>query len=260
MDKNKVKLYFDRLGLNLDINNLKLDIELLNQIQFAHVTKIPYENLDIVHDKPLNLDTNSLFEKMIINDRGGYCFEINALYNWLLRELGYKTTNYMARYLRGETEIPMRRHRVIIVESDLIDGRIMCDAGIGERAPRYPLVLEEGLVQEQFGETYKFIKDDFYGWLLTDYYKGEWGEFFAFTEEVQLDKDYIMPSFYCEKHPDSKFNQMNIIAIKTLDGRKTISDMTFRIFSGDDVEETLITDNTMLHEILENHFNIKKLF
>lgn len=256
MNKEKVRLYFRRLGLDLDVDNLTLDIKLLNQIQYAHVANIAYENLDILKNVPLNLDNEKLFEKMIINKRGGYCFEINSLYNWLLQEIGFKTTNYMARYLRGEKDVPKRRHRVIIVESDLIDGRIMCDAGIGDRAPRYPLKLEEDLIQEQFNETYKFVKDDFYGWLLTDYHKGNWGAFFAFTEEVQLDIDYVMPSFYCEKHPDSPFNKTNIIAIKTSDGRKTISDMTFRIFSSDNVEERSIIDETMLKQILSEHFKI----
>ena len=251
---NKVQLYFNRIGLDSDIGNLTLDYELLKQIQYAHVTHIPYENLDILDNIPLNLDNEALFEKIIVNQRGGYCFEINSLYNWLLREIGFNTTSYMARYLRGENDIPMRRHRVIIVE--LEDKRIMCDAGIGDRAPRYPLILEERLIQAQFGETYKFVKDEFYGWLILDYHKGEWGSFFAFTEEVQVDKDYVMPSFFCEKHPDSPFNTKNIIAIKTADGRKTISDMAFRIFSGDNVSETEITDGAMLLRILIEHFGI----
>lgn len=257
MNKDKVQLYFNRIGLDLDIDNLILDTELLNQVQYAHVTNIPYENLDILNNIPLNLDNESLFDKMIINNRGGYCFEINSLYNWLLQEIGYKTTNYMARYIRGEKDIPMRRHRVIIVESDLIDGRIMCDAGIGDRAPRYPLRLEVNSIQNQFGESYKFVKDDFYGWLLMDYHKGEWTPFFAFTEEIQLDKDYVMPSFYCEKHPDSPFNKTNILSIKTANGRKTISDMTFRIFNGNDVTEDTIADQVMLDRILEEHFGIR---
>ena len=252
---NKVQLYFNRIGLDLDINNLTKDYELLKQIQYAHVTHIPYENLDILDGIPLNLENEALFEKIIVNQRGGYCFEINSLYNWLLQEIGFKTTSYMARYLRGENDIPMRRHRVIVVE--LGDKRIMCDAGIGDRAPRYPLILEEELIQEQFGETYKFVKDEFYGWVIKDYYKGECGSFFAFTEEVQIDKDYVMPSFYCEKHPDSPFNTKNIVAIKTPNGRKSINDMTFRISDGDDITETEITDKTMLNQIFAEHFGIK---
>ena len=76
--------------------------------------------------------------------RGGYCFELNCLFNWLLKELGYTTVSYMARYIRGETGTPIRRHRIIVAESPYTDGRVMCDVGIGDRAPRYALKLVEG--------------------------------------------------------------------------------------------------------------------
>lgn len=256
MNKDKIKKYFERLNLDIDIDNMILDYDLIKNLQYAHVTNIAYENFDILIDKPIDLDNDALFEKMINNNRGGYCFEINSLFNWLLSELGFKTTNYMARYLRGESETPMRRHRVIIVESESLDGKYMCDAGIGERAPRYPLKLQEELEQEQFGEIYKFVKDEFYGWMIVDYHNGEWSPFFAFTEEIQLDKDYVMPSFYCEKHPDSPFNKTNIFAVKTENGRKTINDKSFKIFSGDDVKETYIENFNMLKEILKDHFFI----
>ena len=257
MDKNKVNKYFQRLKLDRDIEKLTLDWELLKTLQYAHVTNIPYENIDILRNIPLNLDNDALFEKMIVNERGGYCFEINSLFNWLLNEIGFKTTNYMARYLRNEPGVPMRRHRVIIAESGDADGKIMCDAGIGDKAPRWPLILQYDAIQEQFGETYKFIQDDFYGWLLCDHHNGSWRPFFSFTEERQLDIDYVTPSFYCEKHPDSPFNKTNITAIKTSCGRKTISDMTFRVFTGEDVSEITIKDDTELREILLKHFNIK---
>ncbi|MCL2517860.1 MAG: arylamine N-acetyltransferase [Oscillospiraceae bacterium] len=257
MNKEKVVKYFKRLGLEQNLDDIKLDAELLKKIQFCHVMNIPYENIDIVNNIPINLDNDNLFEKMIVNNRGGYCFEINSLFDWFLRELGYKTSSFMARYLRGETQIPMRRHRVIAVTSDLINGRILCDAGVGERAPRFPLLIEEGVVQEQFGETYSFEKDEFLGWVLTDFYKGEWKPFFSFTEEKQLDIDYEMPSFYCEKHPDSIFNKKNIIAIKTPTGRKTINDKMFHIFEGNNVTEIIIENEEMSYEILNEHFFIK---
>ena len=257
MNKEKISKYFERINLKQDLDNIVLDLELLKKIQYSHVMNIPYENIDIANNIPLDLDNDKLFEKMIINNRGGYCFEINSLYNWLLCELGYKTTSYMSRYLRGELEIPMRRHRVIAVESDLISGRILCDAGVGERAPKHPLLIEEGIIQEQFGETYRFEKDEFFGWLLTDYHKGEWKPYYSFTEEPQLDIDYVMPSFYCEKHPDSPFNKKFMIEIKTPDGRKTLNDNVFHIFKSGNMDELVIDNDELLRNILREHFYIK---
>jgi arylamine N-acetyltransferase len=254
MDKNKIIKYFERIKLDLDPQNLTLDYDLLRKLQFAHVTTVPYENLDIIHGIPLSLEPDMLYHKIVECRRGGYCFELNGLFGWLIRELGYKTKDCMARYLRGETGIPMRRHRVIIAETP--DGRVLCDVGVGDRAARYALLLEKDLVQEQSGELYKLKYEPFFGWVLYDYHKGEWGRMFAFTEEEQLDIDYIMPSYYCENHPGSIFKAGNMLSIKTETGRKTISGMIYRVFDGDTVNETIIKNDNMLRSILSDVFGI----
>ncbi|MDD4774574.1 MAG: arylamine N-acetyltransferase, partial [Eubacteriales bacterium] len=64
-------------------------------------------------------------------------------------------------------------------------------------------------------------------------------------------------SFYCEKHPASIFNKGNIISLKTKTGRKTIAGMIFRVFDGDAVKVSEISDNDMLRRILCEHFGIK---
>jgi len=256
MDRQKVQAYLDRIGVSLDLNSFTPDYDLLCRLQYAHVTHVPYENLDPMRGVPLTLTPEALYEKIIVRRRGGYCFELNCLFNWLLEQLGYRTVSYMARYIRGEAGQPVRRHRIIVAESDFTDGRVMCDVGIGDRAPRHALRLVEGLRQEQFGETYMFERDPFYGWLLSDFHKGEWIRFFGFTEEVQLDIDYVMPSFWCEKHPDSIFHKSNIVSLKTDTGRKTIAGMLHRIFDGDSVTETEIKDEAELEVILGEVFGI----
>ncbi len=256
MDKQKITAYLDRIGLTLDLDSFTPDYELLCKLQYAHVTHVPYENLDLIHHIPLTLTPEAIYDKVVIRHRGGYCFELNCLFNWLLEQLGYRTVNYMARYIRGETGTPIRRHRIIVAESDYTDGKIMCDVGIGDRAPRYPLKLEVGTLQEQFGETYRLEKDDFYGWLISDFHKDEWVRFFGFTEEVQLDIDYVQPSFYCEAHPNSIFHKSNIVSIKTDTGRKTIAGMLHRVFDGDSVTEVEIKDDAELNSILRDVFGI----
>ena len=256
MNRQQAELYLERIGLDKSLVDHAPDAQLLSTLQYAHVTTVPYENLDILNNIPLKLDEESLFEKIVLNRRGGYCFELNALYCRLLEALGYKTLSCFARYLRGETELPMRRHRIIIVESPDLDGRYFTDTGIGERAPRLALKLEEGFTQEQFGEIYRFEKDDFLGWVLCDHYKGEWGRFISFTEEPQLEADYIGTSFYCEKHPDSPFILGNMLSIKTQTGRKTVSSDEFRIFDGQNVTAITVTSDEEMKEIFSTHFSI----
>lgn len=258
MDKFQAQKYIERLGLDISYASHVPDLTLLNALQYAHVTEVPYENLDILDNIPLKLDEDSLYKKIVENRRGGYCFEVNALLEYLLKALGYKTVNCFARYLRGENKIPMRRHRVIIAESDDLDCRYFVDAGIGERAPRLPLKLLAGVEQEQYGEVYRFEEDESLGWVLWDRHKGEWNRFMSFTEDNQVEEDYLTTSFYCEKHPDSPFNKGNMLSIKTANGRKTVSDNEFRVFDGGDVEVQIIRNKAELNKILAEHFGIMR--
>ena len=255
LTNQQIKATLTRIGLT-DVTDITPTPELLAKIQYAFCTTVPYENIDILRGIPLSLDEDRLYDKIVTRHRGGYCFEINGFLGMLLRSLGYDVTDYMARYLRGETEIPMRRHRVLGVTA--CDGtRWICDAGIGQSAFRYPLPFRAGAVSEQCGETYKVETDDFFGWVISDWHKGQWRRFYGFTEEPQLNIDYIMPSFWCEKHPDSPFTSSYMLSIKTATGRKTLDGNVFRIFDGDAVTEKCLSD-TESPTVLRDVFGIKE--
>lgn len=237
-----VKAYFHRIGLELP-EDLTPNSALLRQLHLAHCTTVPYENLDMIRGIPTSLEEDALFHKIVEEGRGGLCFELNGSFGNLLRALGYQVTDYAARYLRGESTLPMRRHRVLKVEAT--DGTWLCDVGIGEVCQREPVRLEEGLVQEQFGETYKLEKEEFLGWVLWDLYKGSWRKFYSFTEEPQLEVDYIAPNFYCEQHPESPFNKKEMFAVKTLEGRKTLDGNLYKEFCNGSVTAKELTDAQM---------------
>ena len=243
MNREKVERYFRRIGLSVP-ENIVPDPELLKKLHYAHCTTVPYENLDIIRKIPLSLETEGLYKKVVIEGKGGYCFELNGLFGWLLRELGYQVEEKAARYLRGESSIPMRRHRVLKVTAN--DGSVWCcDVGIGEVCPRYPVKMELGLEQVQFDECYRFEKDEFLGWVLRDLYKGEWRDFYSFTEEPQLPQDFIALSFYCEQHPDSPFINGEMFSLKTDTGRITLDCHTYKEFVNGTVSVKECSDEEM---------------
>ena len=247
--------YFRRIGLP-DDTPVTFTKDFLEKVQYQHVISVPYENLDILDRHPLSLEAEALYDKIVLRNRGGYCFELNALLKAFLSELGFQVNSYFARYLRGETSIPLRRHHVLSVKTE--DGVYVCDVGIGQTAPRYPLLLKEGLIQRQGAEAYKFEKDDQLGWVLWEMREGEWSRYFSFTEDVALDIDFIQPSFYCEMHPDSPFNKTIIAAIKTPNGRKAINDRAYKEFCGDEmvyIEENC--SDARLTELFRAHFGIE---
>ncbi len=251
---NKIKAFFERIGLPAD-TEIAYTYEFLKKVQYAAVTHIAYENLDILDGIEIRLDSDSVYDKIVNRKRGGYCFEVNGLLADMLREMGFKVSERFARYLRGEEGVPMRRHRVVIAECE--DVKYMCDIGIGQTAPRYPVRLCELTEQEQFGEIYRFERDGFLGWVLCDLHKGEWRRFFSFTDEDNCDVDFTAASFWCEHHPDSPFNKEPMLAIKTTDGRKSLDGRTYKVFAGDvltHIEENV--SDARFDEIVRNEFLI----
>lgn len=255
-----IKAYLERIGLAYDPERA-LDAGYLRDLQYAHCTTVPYENLDIVERIPLKLDAESLYDKIVTRGRGGYCFELNGAFGVLLSSIGWDVTEYLARYLRGETEIPMRRHRVLRVKCGSLS--YMCDVGVGQSAPREPLIIQEGLEQTQVSpdgsvkETYRFSRDDFLGWVLSDFHKGEWRRYFSFTTEPQLPIDFEMPSCWCEYSPDSPFTKKISLSLKTPNGRMTVDGNAFRIFEGDNVTETILSVDD-LETVIAERFGIRR--
>ena len=96
-----VKKYLERIGIG-DSVNLMPSYELLKLLQLSHLYSVPYENLDIIKGVPLCSDIQKVYEKVVLGRRGGWCFELNALFAKLLRELGFTTQNYLARFWRGD--------------------------------------------------------------------------------------------------------------------------------------------------------------
>ncbi len=250
-----VQKYLERIGLaNVEPERTHA---FLKAVQLAHVCTVPYENIDIIDGIPLSLDPEKLYEKIVLRHRGGYCFELNCLLEHMLRAVGFCTVSYFARFWRGETGTPLRRHRVIAVLLD--EKTYVVDVGIGSVAPRIPLLLEEGTVQEYFGEQYRFAREETFGWVLYEMRGGEWQRYFSFTEDAQLDLDFTAISYYCEKHPDSKFNKAYMVAMKTETGRKTLDGRCYKEFAGQElvrIEEDM--SDTRRDEVLRNEFAIVK--
>ena len=64
-------------------------LDYLTHLQEQHVLNIHFENLDILNKRPLSLEREDLFRKMILFKRGGVCYELNGLFYYMLNELGF---------------------------------------------------------------------------------------------------------------------------------------------------------------------------
>lgn len=236
---------------------IELDGETLKKLQIAHLKNIPYENLNILNHVPISLEPEALFNKMILKPRGGYCFELNGLYSNLLKSLGFEVINLAGRFINDSDAFQMRRHRVLKVITS--HGTYICDVGVRNESSRAALKLIDGLIQSDGISEYKFESHDFYGHILwqKEKYK-EWKILYAFTDEPQLDIDYVMPSFFCEKHPDSPFISFKKISIFTDKANITLVDNILKFYQDSKViKEVTFKKLEEVNYALENYFGIK---
>lgn len=254
LDKIQVKQYLQRIEYH---KPLFTDLSTLSGLQWAHITHIPYENLDILAGIPLSLNAKDLFLKMIVRKRGGYCFELQGLYGELLKSCGFSVTQYSARFMDEPGIVQMRRHRILVA---LIGNtHYLTDVGIRSESPRCPLKLVDDELQSDGICEYKFQRDSFYGWVLCQKERGKaWKTIYGFTEEPQIDDDFIMPSFYCEKHPDSTFNKFMKISIFSGESNFTLVNGVFQEYRNAKVQlRKKLVSQAEITNILESYFGLE---
>ena len=49
-------------------------LDTLRGLHLCHATGIPFENVDVLLGRPVRLDADSLWRKLVLDRRGGYCF------------------------------------------------------------------------------------------------------------------------------------------------------------------------------------------
>ncbi|MFI5310374.1 MAG: arylamine N-acetyltransferase [Gemmatimonadales bacterium] len=120
--------YLERIGIARPV---RADLDSLTAIHRAHLLAIPYENLDVQLARPVGLDPEIIFEKIVARRRGGWCYEMNGLLGWALDALGFRVTRCagaVSRETRGDASVG--NHLVLKVELD--EGLYLADVGFGD--------------------------------------------------------------------------------------------------------------------------------
>ena len=257
--------YFERIGYTGD---KRPTIANLYALQRAHLTHVPYENLDLLYHRPGTLAAEEVYKKVVKNKRGGYCFELNGLFAELLRELGYGVTEYFGRWLLGESGFPARRHRVLNVKAE---GRhFIVDVGVGCVCPLEPLEFELEKTQIREGRAYRIIREEKLGNVVQTDTGDGFVNFYSFTEDPQWTIDFQYVHYYCATHPDSVFRNLAKIHIFTETGRHSVMDEVnaetgkveriARISKETGIEKKTVETDAELYDILHTYFNIEATF
>jgi N-hydroxyarylamine O-acetyltransferase len=198
----------------------KADLSTLRGLQFAHMLAVPFENLDIGLNRPLRIDEDSLWEKIVVRRRGGFCYELNGLFAWLLKEIGFEVTYLNARVYNRQGQRGMDFDN--LTQLVKIPGEHTCwlaDVGFGDSFLE-PLRIELGAEQPDGPRAYRLesVPDGIDLWQRSD--EGIWErQYFFDLIPRTFPADYETACIYHQTSPQSSFTQKRIATRLTEHGR-----------------------------------------
>ncbi len=239
--------YLERINYS---SELLVDKETLFGLHQKHVFGVPFENLDIHYRKIFDLQLDNLYRKIVLNRRGGFCYELNALFNELLCAVGFKSTIISAMIFDSDGCLgPAYDHMCVWVE--VAGKQYLADVGFGDLFTK-PLEIREG-VQSDERSVFKIENIESQCFVLS-----------MSTEQMSFQEKYIFDlanvrieefdeiCLHKQTHPLSYFVKNTICTKPTSSGRITLfnneviekvgSHKTKKLIDGDDELRTVLKD------------------
>lgn len=228
-------------------------LEGLVRLHRAHCAAIPFENLDILLRRPIVLELPALVRKLVLDRRGGYCFEHNTLFRAVLETLGYRVAAFAARVRTGTTAVRPRTH--MLLQTELPEGAFLADVGIGGDGPIHPIPFLEDR-ETWVGWNGHRLHREGELWVLQGSTGSAWVDLYAFTLEPCYEVDFEMANYFTSTHPRSPFVQSLLAQRSWPERRAVLRNRELTVRQDGDVTVTAIRDPEHLLEVLSGVFDL----
>jgi N-hydroxyarylamine O-acetyltransferase len=231
------------------------DLAALAYLQLCHLLAVPFENLSVVHREPIVLEELRLYNKIVIQCRGGFCYELNGLFAWLLRHLGYQVDRIAAEvYSQNRQEFgPPFDHMALVVH---LERPYLVDVGFGDSA-RKPLALPDGRGEDASG-AYR-VKECDGALFLQKQTPAGWSPQYRFTLAPHELADYAPMCVYHCTSPGSHFTRGWFCSRATPDGRITLTSDELVVTTAGVKTRTPVAPNEHAG-LLRRHFDLEPGF
>ncbi len=240
-----VRDYLDRIHAEASPEStLEPTLELLSNLHERHLCAAPFENLDICFGVPIVLDPTKILDKIVVRRRGGFCYELNSAFAWLLTQLGYHVT-----LLSAEVALPDGRFGIpfdhMVLRVDIDEAPWLVDVGFGESF-LHPIPLVDNAAGE-----YRLDRQGEQWFLL----QGSTPKY-RFTLAPRQLADFEEACHYQQNSPESTFTQRVVTTRFTPGGRVTLTRERLVVHRGAERIETKIENETEWSQALDEHFDI----
>ena len=230
--------------------------DVLAAIHRHHARAIPYENLDVLLGRGIDLTSAAIERKLVHQKRGGYCFEQNGLLRDMLRTLGFRVTPLIARVRWQVPDEVVTPFTHMLMRVDFGERAFLADVGFGSRSLFSPLALEFDTAQTGSLEPRRLVRR---GPLIVQQtpVDGTWADVYQFTLDEAPAIDFELGNWFTSTHPQSRFKLNLALALADEDRRYAILNREFITRHADGrVEKRELATPDELLEVLAQHFDL----
>lgn len=201
-----IQQYFERIEYK---GSATPTIDTLLAVHKAHVLAVPFENLDVQMGRAVSTEIDSAFEKIVLRNRGGWCYEQNGVFGWALAEIGFEVTRIAASVMRQQTgEASKASHLCLLVKVPDSPQRFLADVGFGGSMTA-PIPLASGCHEQTPFELQLEETDDGYWRFSEDSGDGRFG--YDFQAESASEAQLTEKCDALQSDPKSSF-VLNLVA------------------------------------------------
>jgi len=228
------------------------DLAFLQRLVVRHLECFSFNNLAVLLKQPLPLDIPALLDKVVYQQRGGYCFEHNKLAYQLLEHLGYSPKIVLGRVLNNYIRPVPRTHRFNLLE--LNGEKYLLDVGFGPACPVGLIALSQANAQPAGLDSYRIRALENNEYELLQDNGSEPFILYRFDLAEYSEADCELGHFYSHQHPDVVFVNNLLVSRKNAEQVWALSNTTFTHRQGEQHSETLVSSATQLHQLLTQYF------
>ncbi len=244
--------YLNRIG---HVGSREPTSATLKALQRTHLLHIPFENLDVHRQQDIRIDVRQSYNKIVQRKRGGFCFEVNGLFNELLQDLGFSTHFITCSVFSQPKQqfTPYFGHVAIVAH---LEEDWLVDVGFGTNFSE-PLRLSTEDYQPRDGTYYQLVKlSDAETLLRRTTNRREHIKMYKFKSDPQPLTEFAEMCHYHQTSPESPFTQGKLCSLLTSDGRITLTDKAFIETVSGKKTETPIESAQEFNQKLREHFGI----
>lgn len=232
---------------NVNLNTFK-------RLHEHHLNNVPFENLDIQHNRAIILELKHIFNKVVENKRGGFCYEVNYLFQQLLLQLGYDVKKISAQIVDDKETGPEFDHLALIVK--LNGTNWLADVGFGDLFVK-PLSIDTTDTQYDGRHYFKIDNVDKNNFLLSMSMNGtDFEKKYIFQTDAKEIEQFEAECRFKQSDPSSYFVKNKIVTRPIGKGRKTIFNEKYTFKTGSAKTEFMIENKEDEIRILKKEFNI----